>query len=280
MLNAKLVVIGGDAKAAEISLSLPTTIGRGRDVTLTLPHPLVSRRHCELFEKDGVLQVRDLKSLNGTYVDSQRIDGTSELRPDHLLTIGNVTFRAIYVVGASKPVVTERSQPDETVTSDRQGQVIEFESAASADTDSNIEEHSKSIRDRKTTPGQRGKKQSDTAKQPAGNSSNVTDEPQHDTPLNTPVADDQPQHSVCAAMLDAGLGATVQTPESLSEIQQMLPDVPQQTVASGIDGLNPDEAAKPETVDEFSGIESDENAQSPVNADESALGSFIRKLPR
>ena len=96
MLSAKLTVVGGDAKAAEISLRLPTTIGRGRDVTLTLPHPLVSRKHCEIFERDGALFVRDLKSLNGTYVDSQRIDGTSELRPDQLLTIGTVTFRAQY----------------------------------------------------------------------------------------------------------------------------------------------------------------------------------------
>ena len=46
MLKAKLVVVGGDAKAAEVSLNLPTTIGRGRVANLTLPHPLVSRNHC------------------------------------------------------------------------------------------------------------------------------------------------------------------------------------------------------------------------------------------
>ena len=95
MLNAKLVVIGG-AKATEISLNLPTVIGRGRDANLTLPHPLVSRNHCELFEQNGMLHVKDLKSLNGTYVNSQRIETSSILEPDQLLTIGNVTFRAIY----------------------------------------------------------------------------------------------------------------------------------------------------------------------------------------
>jgi predicted component of type VI protein secretion system len=97
MLNAKLVVVGGgDAKVSEISLKLPATIGRSRKATVKLPHPLVSRRHCEVFERDGRLFVRDLGSLNGTYVDSHKIDADQALHPDHLLTLGTVTFRAVY----------------------------------------------------------------------------------------------------------------------------------------------------------------------------------------
>ena len=45
MLNAKLMVVGGEAKQTEVQLRLPTVIGRGREASLTLPHPLVSRRH-------------------------------------------------------------------------------------------------------------------------------------------------------------------------------------------------------------------------------------------
>lgn len=96
MLRAKLVVVGGDAKSKEVDLRLPTVIGRGREVSLTLPHPLVSRRHTELFEKDGYLYVRDLGSLNGTYVNNRKIDGEQRLAPNELLTLGNVTFRALY----------------------------------------------------------------------------------------------------------------------------------------------------------------------------------------
>ena len=44
-LNARLVVVGGEVKTAEIKLRLPTTIGRGRGSTIMLPHPLVSRQH-------------------------------------------------------------------------------------------------------------------------------------------------------------------------------------------------------------------------------------------
>lgn len=99
MLKAKLLVIGGDAKFGEVDLLLPTTIGRGREATLTLPHPLVSRMHCEIFERDGILVVRDLSSLNGTFVNNQKIVGEEVLEPGQLLTLGNVTFRADYVAG-------------------------------------------------------------------------------------------------------------------------------------------------------------------------------------
>ncbi len=96
MLDAKLVVVGGDAKAAEVRLKLPTIIGRGKEAGLTVPHALVSRRHTEIFEQDGGLYVRDLGSLNGTFVNNLRIENDQPLEPNQLLTLGNVTFRAVY----------------------------------------------------------------------------------------------------------------------------------------------------------------------------------------
>jgi predicted component of type VI protein secretion system len=62
-----------------------------------LPHPLVSRQHCELFETNGRLMVRDLGSLNGTFVNNERISEAA-LPPGELLTVGAVTFRAVYSV--------------------------------------------------------------------------------------------------------------------------------------------------------------------------------------
>ena len=100
MIQAKLLVIGGEAEAEEITLQLPATVGRSRDATINLSHPLVSRQHCELFEVNGRLMVRDLESLNGTFVGSQRIS-ESVLQPGDLLTVGTVTFRALYEPGSS-----------------------------------------------------------------------------------------------------------------------------------------------------------------------------------
>jgi predicted component of type VI protein secretion system len=94
-LNARLVVVGGEVKQAEIKLRLPSTIGRGRGATIMLPHPLVSRQHCELYETDGRLMVRDLGSLNGTFINNERISDAA-LPSGELLTVGAVTFRAVY----------------------------------------------------------------------------------------------------------------------------------------------------------------------------------------
>jgi hypothetical protein len=100
-MEAKLVVVGGEAKPKEIPIQPPLVIGRGREVTLTLPHPLVSRNHCEIDESDGYLVVRDLGSLNGTFINNERV-AEAVLPPGDLLTIGTVTFRAVYEVPSDK----------------------------------------------------------------------------------------------------------------------------------------------------------------------------------
>jgi pSer/pThr/pTyr-binding forkhead associated (FHA) protein len=115
-MKAKLIVVGGDAKTTEVELKLPATLGRGREATLTLPHPLVSRLHCELYESDRRLFVRDLGSLNGTFINNKRIDGEAELPEGDLLTVGTVTFRSEYDEQAEMrpPEVTPNSF-DETI---------------------------------------------------------------------------------------------------------------------------------------------------------------------
>jgi|CXWL01.1.fsa_nt_gi pSer/pThr/pTyr-binding forkhead associated (FHA) protein len=97
-MNAKLIVVGGTTSTTEVKLRLPAVIGRGRSVQVTIPHSLVSRQHCEISESKGRLLVRDLDSMNGTYVGDERIT-EAILEPGALLTVGTVTFRAIYEIG-------------------------------------------------------------------------------------------------------------------------------------------------------------------------------------
>jgi predicted component of type VI protein secretion system len=94
-MEAHLLVVGGKASKAKIALELPTLIGRCREAGLTIAHPMVSRRHCEVFEADGLLMVRDLGSLNGTLVEGRRVKA-SPLPPDAEFTVGPLTFRAQY----------------------------------------------------------------------------------------------------------------------------------------------------------------------------------------
>ncbi len=256
MLKAKLVVVGGDAKAAEISLSLPTVIGRGREANLTLPHPLVSRNHCELFERDGRLLVRDLKSLNGTYVDSRRIEKTAVLNPDQLLTIGNVTFRAIYDCDFDD---------DHSVDQSEASRVIDFDEVSSADSDSKIgPKLSAETEPQKVEP-------LETIQANSLQPSDIHSAPSEpSTPL--------PQHSIVAALNNAGIGDIQREDRvSLSELRDHLP-AEMQPEASSLDGLKIEDAAVEPA--EFSSIELDEDSPDRVDANESALGSFIRKLPR
>ena len=94
-MDAKLIVVGGKASKGSISLKLPTIIGRSQKASLTVAHPMVSRRHAELFEADGLLMIRDLGSLNGTRIDGRRIK-EAPLPPDADFMIGPLTFRAKY----------------------------------------------------------------------------------------------------------------------------------------------------------------------------------------
>lgn len=287
MLSAKLTVVGGDAKAAEISLKLPTTIGRGRDVTLTLPHPLVSRKHCEIFEREGALYVRDLKSLNGTYVDSQRIEGTSELLPDQLLTIGTVTFRAQYSVASANGSASAENDELEASTS----QVLDINEPASADSDSKIDDFADSIHDKQTTPGRRAANAPPVPQLSRETVRTAKTVRPTETESNTPVSSDVfdevpaseqiPEHSVCAAMLKSGAATGKKpAPESLDEIRSLLPGVKAQAMASSIDGLNSDSNESPLDDHDFKGVNVDETIRARVDANDSALGSFIRKMPR
>jgi pSer/pThr/pTyr-binding forkhead associated (FHA) protein len=113
MVDAKLVVVGGTAQFDQIDLKLPVVIGRGSDVDLALTDELISRRHAEIFEDKGRLLVRDLGSRNGTFVNNCRIQEVSSLEPEQLLTLGTMTFRAIYV--PNEALELESLQSTETV---------------------------------------------------------------------------------------------------------------------------------------------------------------------
>ncbi len=97
MNQVKLVVVGGAAQATELVIRPPVVLGRGHEASIPLPHPLVSRLHCEIVQHQGRLLVRDLGSLNGTYVGNERVS-EAELPSGELLTVGSVTFRAEYEV--------------------------------------------------------------------------------------------------------------------------------------------------------------------------------------
>lgn len=86
---------GKRTRVVDIRVS-PAVIGRGHGNEVRIPAAEVSRRHCQLRDKDGLLMVEDLESVNGTYLNGALITGEAIVRPGDRLEIGPVTFVVEY----------------------------------------------------------------------------------------------------------------------------------------------------------------------------------------
>ena len=70
-----LVIRSGEMTGSRFTLSKDVTlIGRHPESDILLDDITVSRRHAEVIKTSSALIVRDLGSLNGTYVNQTRVD--------------------------------------------------------------------------------------------------------------------------------------------------------------------------------------------------------------
>lgn len=123
-MELKLIVVSGKANKDAVTLKPPIVIGRSRQAELTVAHPMISRRHCEIFETDGLIMIRDLGSLNGTVVEGQRIK-ESPLCPGNEFSLGPLTFRAEYdyqgdLDSLPAPKIADELPPQPQVQSDQE----------------------------------------------------------------------------------------------------------------------------------------------------------------
>lgn len=89
-----LIVLSGKHKGKKISLpASEVIIGRGEDCFIRLASEEVSRHHCSLILTSRGLRVRDLKSQNGTMVNTVRMVGDTLLQPGDTLQIGPIEFQ-------------------------------------------------------------------------------------------------------------------------------------------------------------------------------------------
>jgi pSer/pThr/pTyr-binding forkhead associated (FHA) protein len=78
-----------------------TLVGRRRECDLRILSLTVSRRHCLLSIYDGYVTVQDLSSVNGTFINDQRVVGEQILWPGDCLRIASVEFRVEYELSSS-----------------------------------------------------------------------------------------------------------------------------------------------------------------------------------
>ncbi len=78
--------------------SFPFTIGRSSGSSLQVNRAGVSRNHAQIDKVGGHMQVTDLESKNGTYVDRKRITETTPLQHGDIIHFADYEFRLLEIV--------------------------------------------------------------------------------------------------------------------------------------------------------------------------------------
>jgi pSer/pThr/pTyr-binding forkhead associated (FHA) protein len=104
-----LQVIKGEHEGKKFHVHGSMTFGRSAKCEMSFSDLELSRRHCEFFLKDDVLEVKDLASANGVLVNQQKVT-TAVLQPGDQLKMGSVS---LLVIG---PKVLVAPAPDEDAT--------------------------------------------------------------------------------------------------------------------------------------------------------------------
>ena len=96
--RAVLIVKRGPNAGSKFFLdSDVTSIGRHPDCDIFLDDITVSRRHAEIRSEPGGFSVHDVGSLNGTYVNRERVEG-ADLRAGDEVQVGK--FKLVFLTGS------------------------------------------------------------------------------------------------------------------------------------------------------------------------------------
>jgi adenylate cyclase len=89
---AKLILATAEGQQA-IDLRPTNSLGRHPNNTIQLLDKIVSKEHCILEQRDGRFVLRDLGSLNGTYVNGERVRGETVLKHGDEIALGSTRAR-------------------------------------------------------------------------------------------------------------------------------------------------------------------------------------------
>jgi pSer/pThr/pTyr-binding forkhead associated (FHA) protein len=87
----RLHCTAGPLAGRRVEVASALVLGR-EAADLVIDDPQVSRRHAGVRPASGALEVEDLGSLNGTWVNGARIDGPTRLAPGDRVRVGDTTF--------------------------------------------------------------------------------------------------------------------------------------------------------------------------------------------
>jgi len=105
---AKLILKYEAAVLKEVDVGAqPVGIGRAPDNALHVDNLAVSSHHARIFNDGGKLVVEDMNSLNGTFVNSQRVTRAT-LKPGDVVTVGK---HSIEVRGEAEAIPASATPP-------------------------------------------------------------------------------------------------------------------------------------------------------------------------
>jgi pSer/pThr/pTyr-binding forkhead associated (FHA) protein len=99
------LVNGGRLAAESYPVLTETVIGRDA-ADVVLDDAQVSRRHAIIRWVDGELQLEDLQSTNGTWLNGARVEGSRELQHGDVVTIGPFAIEVRSDPGKAGPGAT------------------------------------------------------------------------------------------------------------------------------------------------------------------------------
>lgn len=99
-------IVGGPGAGQRHEIIAPIDVGRSSEAGITVDDPAVSSRHVRLTPATDGVDVEDLGSRNGTYVNGVRLQGPTHLTNGWQFTIGTVTLRVLVGEAANSPSST------------------------------------------------------------------------------------------------------------------------------------------------------------------------------
>src|SRR5262249_24679424 len=99
----EVLILDGPRAGRRINVSADLLVGRGESAQLDVEDDEVSRRHARFRRLGDRLEVTDLGSLNGTWVNGARITDPIVLAPGDVVKLGTTRLEVVGPVAPSAP---------------------------------------------------------------------------------------------------------------------------------------------------------------------------------
>ncbi len=94
-MQPRLVVVAalGYEPGTEFDIADGATMGRSDNAEIPIDDPYASSAHARIFAQGDFMQLEDMGSTNGTYLNGRQVRGTERLKVADVIRIGDTEYR-------------------------------------------------------------------------------------------------------------------------------------------------------------------------------------------